>query len=104
MYIYMNLCYNCKDNAFIFHKATYSCGPLYMDEQMQDDWLDPIYNCSVPIQYVAMKTSRERWTIETGSDRGSVRSVLATRHDDDDICICRSYIDACLSSRILVHL
>ena len=30
------------------------------------------------------KTSQERWMIETGGERGSGRSVLAARHDDDD--------------------
>ena len=60
----------------------YSCGPLHMDEQRQDDELEPIYKNSVPIQDVALKTSQERWTIETGSERGSGRSVLAARHDD----------------------
>ena len=63
---------------------TYSCGPLHIDEQRQDDQLEPIYNSSVPIQDVAWKTSQERWTIETGSERGSGRSVLVARHDDDN--------------------
>ena len=36
--------------------ATYSCGPFYMDEQRQDDQLEPIYKSSVPIQDVALKT------------------------------------------------
>ena len=30
-------------------KAIYSSGPLHMDEQMQDDQLEPIHNNSVPI-------------------------------------------------------
>ena len=47
----------------------YSCGPLHMDEQKWD---------------VALKTYRERWTIETGGGRGSGTSVLVARHDDDD--------------------
>ena len=55
-----------------------------MDEQKQDDQIEPIYNSSVLIQDVALKTSRGRWTIETGGERGSGRSVLAARHDDDD--------------------
>ena len=55
-----------------------------MDEQRQDDQLEPIYNCSVPIQDVALKTSRERCAIETGGGRALGRSVLAARHDDDD--------------------
>ena len=36
--------------------AMYSCGPLHMDEQRQDDQLEPIYNSSVPIKDVALKT------------------------------------------------
>ena len=55
-----------------------------MDEQRQDDQQEPIYNNSMPIQDVALKTYRERWTIETDDGRGSERSVLAVRHDDDD--------------------
>ena len=48
-----------------------------MDEQRQDDQLEPIYNSSVPIQDIALKTSREQWVIETGGERGSGRSVQA---------------------------
>ena len=55
-----------------------------MDEQKLADQLRPIYNSSVPIQNVAWKTCRERWTIETGSERGSGKFVLAVRHDDDE--------------------
>ncbi len=33
-----------------------------MDEQRQDDQLEATYNSSVPIQDIALKTSRERWT------------------------------------------
>ncbi len=54
-----------------------------MDEQRQDDQLEPIYNSSVLIQDVALKTYRERWTIEKGGGRGSGRSVLVAQHDDD---------------------
>ena len=56
-----------------------------MDEQRQDDQLEPIYNSSVPIQDRAWKTYRERWTIVNGGERGSGRSVLAAQHDVDDI-------------------
>ena len=49
------------------------------NEQRKDDQLEPIYNSSVPIQNVALKTYRK---METGG--GSGRSVLMTRHDDDD--------------------
>ena len=54
-----------------------------MDEQRQDDKLEPIYNSSVPIQDVALKTSLEQWTIETGDKRRSGRSLLAAWHDDE---------------------
>ena len=43
-----------------------------------------IYNISVPIQDVAWKTSQEQWTIETGGEKRSGRSVLAVKRDDDD--------------------
>ena len=56
-----------------------------MDEQRQDDQQETIYNSSVPIQDVVLKTYRERWMIETGGKRGSGRSVLVARHDDDCI-------------------
>ena len=41
-----------------------------MDEQRQDDQLEPIYNRSVQIQDIALKTSREQRTIETGDEKG----------------------------------
>ena len=52
-----------------------------MDEQKQDDQLEHIYNSSMPIQEVAY---RERWTMETGGERGSGKSVLVVWHDDED--------------------
>ena len=54
-----------------------------MDEQKQDDQLEPTYNTSSPIQDVVLKTYRERWTIEKGGERGSGRSALVKWHDDD---------------------
>ena len=65
-------------------KETYSGGPHHMDEKKQDDHGGPIYNSSVLIQYVALKTYRARWTMETCGDRGSERSELAMQHDDDN--------------------
>ena len=50
----------------------------------QDVHLGSTYNSSVPLQDVALKIYWERWTIETGGGRWSVRSVLAARLDDDD--------------------
>ena len=54
-----------------------------MDEQRQDDSLEPTYNSSMPIQDVAFKTYQKRWTIEKGDGRGSGRSILMARHDDE---------------------
>ena len=47
-----------------------------MDEQRQDDQLEPTYSSSVPIRDVALRTYRKQWTIETGDERGSGISVL----------------------------
>ena len=55
-----------------------------MDEQRQDNQQKAIYNSSVLIQDVALKTSWEQWTIETGNKRASRRSALVAQHDDDD--------------------
>ena len=35
-------------------------------------------------QLCALKTYRNRWTIEKGGGRGSGRLVMTSRHDDDD--------------------
>ena len=58
--------------------------PFHMDEQRQDDQLEPTNNSSVLIQDVALKTYRKRWTIEKGGGKGSGRYMLMARHDDDD--------------------
>ena len=62
-----------------------------MDEEMQDDQLEPTYNSSVLRQDVALKTNRERWTIEKGGGRGSGRSVLVAWHHDDDDSLRQKY-------------
>ena len=62
----------------------YSCGPLHMDDQRQDDQLEPTNSSSVPIWDVALRTCRKQWTIiGMGAERGSWISVLIARHDDD---------------------
>ena len=63
---------------------TYSYGPLHIDEQRQDDQLEPTHCSSVPIHDVALKTCRKQWKIEKGGGKGSGISVLMMRHDDDD--------------------
>ena len=55
-----------------------------MDELRQDDQLESIYNSSMTIQDIALKTSWERGMIEMGGERRSGWSVLAVWHDDDD--------------------
>ena len=54
-----------------------------MDEQRQDDHLEPTHNSSVPIQDVALKTCQKLWTIEKGGGKESGIAVLMTQHDDD---------------------
>ena len=44
-----------------------------------------IYNSSVPIQDEALMTSLKQWTIETGSERGSWRSVPVAQHNVDHV-------------------
>ena len=62
-----------------------------MDEQRQDVQLGPTYNSSVPIQDVALKTYRMRWTKETGEGRGSEISVQMDQQDNhDDIVVNRN--------------
>ena len=46
-----------------------------MDEQSQEDQLEPTYSSSVPIRDVALKTYRKQWMIGRGGDRGSGVSV-----------------------------
>ena len=47
--------------------------------------LKPIYSNSVSIQDVTWKICRERWTIETGGEKWSGKSVQAVWHGNDDI-------------------
>ena len=69
-------CWRTKDELMM-----YSCGPLHMNEQRQDDKLEPTHISSVPIWDVALKTCRKQKTIEKGGEKGSVISVLIVRHD-----------------------
>ena len=55
-------------------KRDYSCGPHHTDDKKQDDQQEFICNCSVPIQDVCLKTSREQWTTETGAKEGQGES------------------------------
>ena len=57
-------------------QVMYSSGLLHMDEQRQDDQLEPTYSSSVPIWDVGLKTCRKQWTIGMDGERGSGISVL----------------------------
>ena len=47
-----------------------------MDDQRQDDQIEPTYSSSVEIRDVALRTCWKRWTIGGGGERGSGISVL----------------------------
>ena len=55
-----------------------------MDEQRQDDQLEPTYSSSVPIWDVALNTCQKQWKIGRGDERGPGISVLIAQHDDGD--------------------
>ena len=65
----------------------YSYELPHMAEQKQDDQLEHTYSISVRIREVALKTCQRRWTIGRSGESGSGISVLAARHDDDDVYI-----------------
>ena len=54
-----------------------------MEEQRQDEQPEPTYNSSVPIEDIALKIYWKRWTIEKSVGRGSGKSVLMARLDDE---------------------
>ena len=54
-----------------------------MDEQRQDERLEPTYNNSVLIRDGAPRTCRKQWTIEKGGERGSGIYVLMAQHDEE---------------------
>ena len=56
-----------------------------MAEQKQDDQLEHTYSSYVGIRDVALKTCLRQWMIGKSGERESGISVLAARHDDDDI-------------------
>ena len=63
----------------------YSCGPQHMDVQKQDDQHKLTYSNYVRTQDVTLKTCRRWWMIGRSGERGSGISMLAARHNDDDI-------------------
>ena len=63
----------------------YSYGAPHMAKQKQDDQLEHTYSSYVRIQDVTLKTCQKWWMIGRSGERGSEISVLAARHDDDDL-------------------
>ena len=63
----------------------YSYRPPHMAKQKQDDQLEHTYSSYVMIQDVDLNTCQRRWTIGRSGKRGPGISVLAARHDDDDV-------------------
>ena len=68
----------------------YFNGPSHMVEQ--DDQLEHTYSSYVRIRDAFLKTCRRRWTIGRSGEKGSGISVLAARHDDDDIIFQKKYL------------
>ena len=58
--------------------------PTY-DQEKQDDQLEHTYSSYGRIRNVALKTCQKRWMVGGSGERGSGISVLAARHDDDDV-------------------
>ena len=75
----------------------YSYGPPHMAVQKQDDQLEYTYSSYVRIRDVDLKICLRWWMIGRSSEGGSTISVLAVRHDDDDIV----YISEFISCRII---
>ena len=57
----------------------------HMAKQKQDDLLELTYSSYVMTQDVILKTCQRRWMIGRNGERGSGISVLAARHDDDEV-------------------
>ena len=58
-----------------------------MANQKQDDQLEHSYSSYMIIRDVSLKTCRRRWMIGRRGERGSGISMLAARHDDDDLFV-----------------
>ena len=63
----------------------YSYGPPHMAGQKQDDQHEHTFSSYVRIRDVALKTCQRWWTIGRSGERGSWISMLAARHDDDEV-------------------
>ena len=75
------------EEASMNSSVMYSYGPPHMAKQKQDDQLEHTYSSYVRIRDVTLKTCQKQWMIGRSGERGSGISVLAARHDHDDIYI-----------------
>ena len=69
---------------------------LHMDEQRQDNQLKPIYNNFVSIQDIVLNTSRERWMIVMGGERGLGRWLYIYIHREIN-SLSKAYVSSSLS-------
>ena len=76
-----------KPEAETSSEVMYSYGPQQKAVQKQDDQLEHTYSSYVRIQDVALKTCQRRWMIGKSGERRSGISVLAARHEDDDVSV-----------------
>ena len=60
-----------------------------MDEQRQDDLLEPTYSSFVPIRDAVLKTGLKQWTIGRGDERERERESGIARHYKDEYKIVR---------------
>ena len=65
----------------------YSYGAPHMAKQKQDDPVEHTYISYVMIRDVTLTTCQRRWMIGRSDERCSGISVLAARHDDDDLSL-----------------
>ena len=62
-------------------------GPHIWPSKSRNDQLELTYSSYVRTQDVTLRTCQRRWKIGRSDERGSGISVLAARHDDDEIYI-----------------
>ena len=71
-----------------------------MAEQKQGEQLEPRYNSSVRIRYVALRTNQKQWTTGWNGKRGSGMSMLVVRQDDLYIYIYIYWSDDCINETV----
>ena len=82
----------------------FSYGPPHMAQQKQDDQLEPTYSWSVRIRDIALRTNQNRRTIGRSGDRGSGISMLAARHEDDDMVLSHWLSSITKTTHVLLYI